>query len=182
MAFGHLRSIGFALAGAACALVLSGCDARAEPARSGRLELRLDPEASYGLIGRFHVNAIEPWSPSRDIDFDGAISEARIELPAGTFSLSLGAGARLVCAGEDSTSLSASSAAGRLVSAPPRLLSIVPAGLTTARITFGAAPAPSDAALLEGMGEEPTSAIHSASAIDPCGTRVAIAETGSDRQ
>jgi hypothetical protein len=182
MAIGHQRSVGSILASAACALALFGCEAPTEPARVGRLELRLEPEPSYTLIGRFHVNAIEPWSPSRDIDFDSTTSHARIDLPPGIFSLELAAGARLVCAGEDPASFAPSSAAARLVSALPRVLTIAPGELTTARISFGAAPTSRGEAPLEAEGEEPTAARHSAGASDPCGARVAIAEPVADWQ
>src|SRR5688572_22534417 len=74
MAIRHQRSVGFGLSSALCAFVLAACAAPAEPARPGALELRVEPEASYALVGRFHVNAIDPYSPSRDVDFDAATS------------------------------------------------------------------------------------------------------------
>jgi hypothetical protein len=175
MAIGHQRWVGFGLASAACALFLFGCESPAEPAGAGRLELRLEPGTSYTLFGRFHVNAIEPWSPSRDIDFDAATSHALIDLPPGIFSLALGAGARLLCAGEDPAPFAPFSAA-RLVSAPPRVITIAPGELTTARIGFGAAPTLRGEARLEAAGDGPAVASQSAPAYDPCGTRVALVE------
>jgi hypothetical protein len=164
MAIRHQRSVGFGLSSALCAVVLAACAAPAEPVRPGALELRVDPQASYGLIGRFHVNAIDPYRPSRDVDFDAATSRARIELPPGTFALSLAAGARLVCAGEPAEPLGA--AIPRLVSASPQVISIAPGELTTARISFGASPA-SGAAL---------GANSPADAPDPCGSQLALTE------
>jgi hypothetical protein len=166
MAIRHQRSVGFGLSSALCAFVLAACAAPVEPVRAGALELRIEPEASYGLVGRFHVNAIDPWSPSRDVDFDATASRARVELPAGTFALTLAAGARLVCAGEEP--LAAPAAIPRLVSASPQVISIAPGELTTARIRFGAAPAHGDAAAeaAGGPAEPP----------DPCGSALASSE------
>lgn len=161
MAVCQLRSVTFGLACAAFALVASGCATPAPAASSGQLELRLDSEASYALVGRFRVNSIDPWSPSRDIDFDAATSRARIELPPGTFALALGAGARLVCVGDDAAPSGETAAGVRLVSASPRVITIAPGGLTRARIGFGAAPG------------------HAADPGDPCGERVAVAAPAS---
>jgi hypothetical protein len=152
MASGQRRSVRWGLSSAACALALWGCSGPAAPARTGALELHIDTGASYALVGRFHVNAIEPWAPSRDIDFDATTSRARVELPPGTFALALGAGARLVCEGEEPEPLGAASAIPRLVSASPRVISITAGELTTAHISFEAGPAqeaalaPADAA------------------------------------
>jgi len=171
MAIRHQRSVWFGLSSAICAFVLAACGAPAEPVRPGALELRIEPEASYALVGRFHVNAIDPYSPSRDVDFDAATSRARIELPAGTFALLLGAGARLVCAGEQPEMLGAPSAVPRLVSASPQVISIAAGELTTARISFGASPA----------SGEPVGASSPAEAPDPCGSRVALTELAAWR-
>lgn len=171
MAFRLHRSFGFGLLGVAFALVASGCAEPVEAARAGELELSVDPQASYAMVGRFQVNAIDPWSPSRDIDFDTSTSSARVELPAGSFTLALGAGARLVCAGEDDD-LSAPSAVARLVSAPPRIISITPGQVTRARISFGGAPPRSEMAQASAAG-------HLAEALDPCGTSLEIAEVAS---
>jgi hypothetical protein len=165
------RSFGIGLLGAALALVASGCAEPVEAARPGELELVVDPLASYAMVGRFQVNAIEPWSPSRDIDFDTSISSARLELPAGSFTLALGAGARLVCAGEDDD-LSAPSAVPRLVSAPPRVISIAPGQVTKARISFGGTP-PRSPEMAQGSASAP------AEVFDPCGTSLEIAEVAS---
>lgn len=165
MAIRHHRSVWVGLLGALSALVLSACSAPAEPVHPGELELIVDPQASYAMVGRFQVNAIEPWSPSRDIDFHTTTTSARVELPPGSFTLALGAGARLVCAGEEEE-LTVSSVP-RLVSAAPRVFSITSGRVTTARISFGAAHAqPSSDAL---------GADHLADAADPCGTSVEIA-------
>jgi hypothetical protein len=166
MAIRHQRSVWFGLSSAVCALVLSACAAPAEPVRPGVLELRIEPEASYTLVGRFHVNAVEPYSPSRDVDFDAATSRARIELPAGRFALLLGAGARLVCAGEET--LAAPATIPRLVSASPQVISIAPGEVTTAHISFGAAPAGGAAVAVgaNGLADPP----------DPCATPLAQTE------
>lgn len=171
MAIRHLRSVGFGLSSAVCALALSACASPAEPPRAGALELRIEPEAPYALVGRFHVNAIEPYSPSRDVDFDTATSRARIELPVGTFALLLGAGARLVCAGEEP--LAAPAAVPRLVSASPQVIAIAPGELTTARIRFGASPASSEAHDVGANGPvEPP---------DPCASPLALTELAAWR-
>lgn len=174
MAIRHSRSVWSGLFAAASALALAGCSAPAQPARPGELELRLDPEASYSLVGRFHVNALEPWSPSRDIDFDPATSNARIELPPGTFTLTLAAGARLVCAGDAPAPIVDGSTLPRLVSAPPQVISVTPGELTTARIAFGAPLAASEPALAAAATatEEP----------DPCGTRLDITDAVASRR
>jgi hypothetical protein len=169
MAICHQQSVGFGLSSALCAFVLAACAAPAEPVRPGALELRVEPEASYALIGRFHVNAIDPYSPSRDVDFDAATSRARIELPAGTFALLLGAGARLVCAGEQPEPLGA--AVPRLVSASPQVISIAAGELTTARISFGASPASGEALGANSLADAP----------DPCGNRLALSELAAWR-
>jgi hypothetical protein len=171
MAIRHQRSVGFGLSSALSAFVLSACAAPAAPVRPGALELRLEPEASYALVGRFHVNAIDPYSPSRDVDFDIATPRARIELPAGTFALLLGAGARLVCAGEQPEALSAPAAIPRLVSASPQVISIAPGELTTAHISFGASPASGQALGANSPTEAP----------DPCGSRQALTELAAWR-
>jgi hypothetical protein len=163
MAICHQRSVGFGLLSAAVALALSGCAASA-PDRPGALELRIDPEASYALVGRFRLTAIEPYSPSRDIDFDATTSTARLELEPGTFTLALGAGARLVCAGEDPAPFASS--VPRVVSASPQLVSVSAGELTTARIRFGALSASEDG---------------SAAASDPCSSPLALGEPGSFR-
>jgi hypothetical protein len=126
----------------------------------------MDPEASYALVGRFHLNALEPWSPSRDIDFDTTTSQVRLELPAGTFTLALAAGARLVCAGEQAEPLGAS--APRLVSAPPQVISITPGELTTAHVSFGALPVPGQAAPADESGW--------AAPADPCSSPLALTD------
>lgn len=171
MAIRHQRSVGFGLSSAVCALVLAACAAPVKPVVPGALELRIEPEASYALVGRFHVNAIDPYSPSRDVDFDVATSRARIELPAGTFALMLGAGARLVCAGEEP--LAAGAAVPRLVSASPQVISIAAGELTTARISFGAPPAGRSAAPAgdDGPADPP----------DPCGGPLALSELAAWR-
>jgi len=162
MAIRHQRSVELGLASVVCALVFSGC-AESAPDRPGVLELRVEPEASYALVGRFQLHAIEPWTPSRDIDFGTATSQARIELPPGTFTLALGAGARLVCAGEDPDPFA--SAAPRLVSAPPQVISITAGELTTAHIGFGA----------------PSAADSVAGSADPCSSPLAFTEPGAWR-
>jgi hypothetical protein len=172
MAIRHQRSVGFVLSSALCALALAACAAPAEPVRGGALELRIEPEASYALVGRFHVNGIDPWSPSRDVDFDAATSRARIELPPGTFALTLGAGARLVCAGEEPETFADSAAASRLVSASPQILSIAADELTTARISVGARPA---------HGEAAAGASSLTDARDPCSNRLALSEVAAWR-
>jgi hypothetical protein len=172
MAIRHQRSVGFGVSGAVCALALAACAAPVAPARAGALELRIEPEASYALIGRFHVNAIDPYSPSRDVDFDAATSRARVELPAGTFALTLGAGARLVCAGEEPLAVAAAGVP-RLVSASPQVISVAPGELTTARIRFGAAPV---------RGEEAAPGTSGPlDAPDPCGSPVALTELAAWR-
>jgi hypothetical protein len=168
MAVRHQWSVGFGLTSVACALALLGCAAPAAPARPGELQLRVDPEASYAVVGRFHVNAIEPWSPSRDVDFDTATSQARIELPPGTYALALGAGARLVCAGEDPEPFAEPSTVPRLVSASPQVISIAPGEITTARIRFGASPQARVEAAVDGE-------TNPADSSDPCGARVEVA-------
>jgi len=160
-----------ALAIASVALGFAGC-AVTEAPRPGELELVVDPQASYALIGRFQIHAIQPWSPSRDVDFDTGTSAARVALPAGSFTLALGAGARLVCAGEDAGA-TALPAAARLVSASPRVFSIEPGRVTTARIGFGRAPASlagERQALSPGEPDD---------GLDPCGTSFEIAELAS---
>jgi hypothetical protein len=157
------RSVWLGLFGAAAALALFGCALPAAPVRPGELQVLVDPDASYSLVGRFHLNAVEPWSPSRDIDFDAARSTARVELSPGTYSLVLAPGARLVCAGEEPETFAEPSASARLVSASPRLLSIAPGGITTAHVHFGAPPSATSAS-----GEALLDA-------DPCGTRVEVA-------
>jgi hypothetical protein len=169
MTIRHQRSVGLGLIGAAAALALSGCAHSAAPARPGELRVQVDPEASYSLVGRFHLNAVEPWSPSRDIDFDSATSTAHLDLSPGTYSLALAPGARLVCAGEDPEHFAEPFAGVRLVSASPRLISIVPGGITTAHVRFGAPPwvPGADDPITAASGAAPLDA-------DPCGTRVEV--------
>lgn len=171
MAIRHQRSVGFGLASALSALALAACAAPAAPAQPGSLELRIEPEASYALVGRFRLDAIDPWSPSRDVDFDSTTSRARIELPAGTFALALGAGARLVCAGEAAEVPGAPAAVPRLVSAAPQVISIAAGELTTAHISFGAPPASVAAA----------GGFRTVDAPDPCSTPVALTELAAWR-
>ncbi|HTV20714.1 MAG TPA: hypothetical protein VMG12_18650 [Polyangiaceae bacterium] len=171
MAIRHHRSVWFGLSAVASVLALAGCAAPAQPERAGELELQLDPAASYSLVGRFHVNAIEPWSPSRDIDFDAATSSARLALPTGRFTLTLAAGARLVCAGDDTAPFVDGSTVPRLVSAPPQFISVAPGELTSARIAFGAPLAPNDATHVD-FAEAP----------DPCGTRLDITDAVASRR
>jgi hypothetical protein len=140
----HVGWLGLVLAALSA---VSGC---AEPARGsarpGELELRVEPGAAYGVIGRFHLIGAEPGAAGRDIDFDAATPTQRVALDPGAYVLTLHAGARLVCREANGVHRGDALESQRLVSAWPQRINIAPGGLTTARIGFGAAPAPTSVA------------------------------------
>jgi hypothetical protein len=147
---------------------LTSLGACAEPApssaRPGELELWAPSGASYAVVGRFHLAGVEPGVPRRELDFDTATSSVRVALPPGAYVLTLHAGARLVCRGEDGAPRTGEMATQRLVSTWPQRIAITPGELTTARIGFGSAPAPSRSPVV--LSEAPVP-------VDPCASLIA---------
>jgi hypothetical protein len=156
----HRVSVGWFGLGLAVLAVLGGC-ARPAPstARAGELEMRIGSDTPYALIGRFHLISVEPGARDHEIDFDATSSSVRLPLEPGAYVLTLHAGARLVCHGDDGTPRTDAIAAEPLVSSWPQRIAIAPGELTTARIGFGSARA------LPSRGHGP---LGDATPVDPC--------------
>jgi hypothetical protein len=160
----HRVSVGWFGLGLAALGLLGGCARPAAvAARPGELEMQVDSEASYAVVGRFHLVGAELGTRDHEIDFDAASSSVRLPLEPGAYVLTLHAGARLVCRGDDGTPRADTPEVERLVSSWPQRISIAPGELTTAKIGFGSAPA------LPSRGLGPSG---DAAPVDPCANPV----------
>jgi hypothetical protein len=139
------ESMGALLGMGLVAALGAGCSAPAGSAGRGEIELVVEPAtATYDVVGRFRLTGLGAGTLDRDVVFDGTRSRGSVALPAGHYALTLQPGASLHCAGGDRDSSDALDTAvstpARLVSAPPRLVTIATGERLTARITLDAEP------------------------------------------